>query len=424
MTNTTSQPNQAATTSQSVMRIVNGIALGLIGLSVLAQCLRHILMYIEPGNNGLTPGGLLGLISFSIVPGMVLAFAKLILNVIRSPRNTRARPKAAMYFLVVMVPFVLPLILMKAPDRSAATTVAMQQAEPEQSEQFMTGREWATVNNPIHDTQCKGSSEFNRGCRMQIELRRKAQREQGYEWARQNLPVKATLCQGTPYFVLGCRTYFVEHLRKPKPAHLGKYEGMTTAECIEEVNGNFEARKALNLEEENFVAIEVHYRKHWEPELRDCENYDKHIELTFMPQAYGRLEKAIDRIKKGNIPTDDEQASLFKDFTEMSKIREQPYTVAYMKLFDQYSKLPNGDPREHAIAYLQISCGEYQAKLNEMSQQVKERTNALLALQRSDGMIIESAEQQRLDRQRTEIMSDWTLYTDGAKKAGCNIATN
>ncbi len=156
MTNPTPPTDKETPARASVMRILNGIALALIGLSVLAQCSRYILMYIEPGNNGLTPGGILGLISFSIIPGMVLAFAKLILNVLRSFNSAEARPKAALYFLIVMLPFVLPVILMKAPNRSTETVIAAQQAQPEVSEQFATGLEWAKANKPILNTSSFG----------------------------------------------------------------------------------------------------------------------------------------------------------------------------------------------------------------------------------------------------------------------------
>jgi hypothetical protein len=423
MTIPTPPTDKAVPASESVMRILNGVALALIGLSVLAQCLRYILMYTEAGNNGLTPGGFLGLIGFAIIPGMLLAFAKLILNVFRSFKNAKARPKAAMYFLIVMLPFVLPVILMTAPSRSMETVMATQQAKPEESEQFIAGREWAKVNNPIHNTQCKGTHEFNRGCWNRIDLRRKAQRKEGYEWARQNLPEKENLCQGAPYFVLGCRTYFVEHLRKPKPAGTGKYEGMTTAECVEEVNGNYEAGKAIDLEHENFHSIEVTYRRSWAPELKDCENYDRHVDSNFMPGAYARLESAIDRLKAGQIVPDDEKATVLKDFTNMSKIREQPYTVAYMKRFEEYSKRLNGEYKEPVIDYPQISCSQYQAKINEMIRLDRERSDAMLALKRPDGGVGDSAEHSRLNQQRIDMMWDWKLYTDGANKAGCKIVT-
>lgn len=416
-----SPTDDAGGTHASVMRILNGVALTLIGLSVLAQCLHYIWMYIEPGNNGLTPGGFLGLISFAVIPGMLLAFVKLILNVIRSFKNISALRKAAMYFLVLLLPFALPLIFAISPSRSTQTVIAAHQARPEEGEQFMTGRDWAKANNPIHNTQCKGSNEFNRGCRSQIELRRKVQRDEGYEWAKANLPEKAILCQGAPYFVLGCRTYFVEHLRKPKPAGLGKYEGMTTAECIEEVNGNFEAAKAIDLEQENFRSIEVAYKKHWAPELKDCENYDKFVENGFMPAAYARIDSAIDKLKAGKKVPDDEQATVLKDFTEMSKIREQPYTVAYMRRFDEYSKRLNGEYSEPATTYPQISCNEYQDKIDEMTRLDKERSDAMLALKRPDGVVADSARHSTLNQQRIDMMWDWKLYSDGAKKAGCKI---
>lgn len=424
MTNLTPPIDKATTPSASIMRLINGVVLALIGLSVLAQCLSYTLFYIEPGNNVLAHGGILGLISLAITPGMVLAFAKLILNVLRSFKDSEARHMAVIYFVIVMLPFVLPIALMKAPSRSTETVIAAQQTPPEESEQFTAGRDWANANKPVHNTLCKGTHEFNRGCWQQIEQRRKAQRDEGYEWARQYLPEKANLCQGAPYFVLGCRTYFMEHLRKPKPAGMGKYEGMSTAECIAEVNGNYEASQALDLELENFRSIEVTYRKFWGPELRDCENYDKLVDNNFMPKAYARIASAIDRLKAGQQLSEDEKTIVLKDFTAMSKIREQPYTLAYMERFEEYSKRLNGEYSEPTLVYPQISCSEYQAKINEMAQLDKERSDAMLALKRPDGVVVDVAKHSHLNQQRIDMLWDWKLYTDGARKSGCKIVTD
>jgi hypothetical protein len=120
---------------------------------------------------------------------------------------------------------------------------------------------------------------------------------------------------------------------------------------------------------------------------------------------------------------DDEQAIVLKDFTEMSKIRSQPYTVAYMNLFDEYSKRMNGEYKEPVVTYPQISCSEYQAKIDEMAKIDKERSDAMRALKRPDGVVTDSAEHARLNQQRIDMLWEWKLYTDGAKKAGCNIAS-
>jgi hypothetical protein len=204
---------------------------------------------------------------------------------------------------------------------------------------------------------------------------------------------------------------------------MGKYEGMTTAECVEEVNSNFGALKAIDLEHENLHSIDVTYRKHWVPELDDCQNYDKFVQNNFMPKAYARIESAIDKLKAGQKVPDDEKASVLKDFTEMSKIGEQPYTVAYMKRFDEYSKRLNGEYNEPVIVYPQISCGEYQAKIDEMTRLDRERSDAIFALKRPDGVVADSVKHSRLNQQRIDMLWDWKLYTDGAMKAGCEIVT-
>lgn len=414
-------PDKRNPAVESLMRVLNGVALALIALSVLGQCLFYGLIYIGTGSEDLPSVGSLGAIAFATVPGIVLAFAKLILNVLRSPKNPEARPKAAVYFAIVALWVLLRIIAEKhLIDRAETIGVPEQQTEP--SEQFLSGQEWAKANTPIHNTQCKGNHEFNRGCWHQIDLRRQAQREAGYEWAKKNLPRKATLCQGAPYFVLGCRTYFMQHLHKPKPDGMGKYAGMTTAECIEEVNANYEAAKALDLEHENSHSIGATLRRQWVPALQDCENYDKLVDDQFMPQAYQRLESAIGKLKARQTLAKDEAATVLQDFAKMSKIPEQPYTEAYMRRFDEYSKRLSGEHREPEIAYPQISCAEYQAKLDEISRLDEERSAAMNALKRPGGVVSDSAKYSRLNQQRIEMLWDWKLYTEGAKKAGCEFA--
>ena len=208
----------------------------------------------------------------------------------------------------------------------------------QESEQFLIGQEWSAANKPLRGSQCPGSDEFIRGCRKNIQARQEANVLVGREWARQHQPAKASACRGpVPYVVLSCRQYYFEHLAKPKPAGQGKYEGMTTAECKEEVNANFEASEQLDLENGNPQSAAATRGRHWIPELTDCENFDKLKENTFMPPAYDRLQKVLDKLHAGQPVAESEHAALRSDFTRMAGVSDQPYKSAYMAKFEEYT---------------------------------------------------------------------------------------
>ena len=157
------------------------------------------------------------------------------------------------------------------------------------------------------------------------------------------------------------------------------------------------------------------------PELADCENYDKLAENTFMPQAYGRLQQVLNKLKSGQPVTDDEKAIILKDFTEMSKVREQPYKKAYFDMAEEYFERLSPGYRAPVTYYPKISCPEFQAKLDEVRELDKSRVAQMLALKRSDGVVTDSARHNELNRQRLAALWDWKFYTDGAKAAGCEI---
>lgn len=320
----------------SLSRILNALALTLIALSVLAQLARLALLRSSAMPDSPVLTALLGAIGFAVLPGIVLAFTGFVRHAIASAKTPSARPKAALFLLIALLPLILPPGVPEAP--RAAPQVAA--ADEPESEQFLTGRDWAAQNKPLRGSQCPGSDEFMRGCRSDIDARQKQNVALGRAWAAEHLPARASLCRGPiPYMVLGCRQYFSEHLAKPKPAGQGKYEGMTSAECVEEVNANFEAGEQLDLENGNPQSAAVTRHKHWEPELKDCENYDKLAENTFMPKAYNRLQAVLDKLKAGSAVSLQEHAELRQDFTTMASVHDQPYKSAYLTLFQQYTDL-------------------------------------------------------------------------------------
>lgn len=412
---------QNKTAKLSLLAILNHTAIALIALSLLLQCL-HYGIALNGGGQGLNPGLLLVVeyASIAIAPGMFLAFVQFLLNTIRSFKDKNARVKAAVYFLIMLFPVIVPVLIA----RTVFTMPDTEFRDEPESEQFMAGHDWGMENVPTRNSECSGSNDFMRGCRSFISRHRNEQFEAGREWAKVNLPAKASECQGAPHFIMGCRNFFLERLAKPKPVGQGQFEGMTTAECKAEVNANYEVSAQLDMENGNPHAAASTMQRHWLPDLQNCENYDKLAENTFMPKAYNRLQKLLDKMKAGESVTADEKAGMLKDFGEMSKISDQPYKTAYLNMADEYFERQNGLYKEPVTVYAKISCAEYQTKIDEMQSLDKQRVSAMQALKRPDGVVTDGAKHNELNQQRIDMLWDWKYYNDGAKAAGCQIKKN
>jgi hypothetical protein len=249
----------------------------------------------------------------------------------------------------------------------------------------------------------------------------------GYEWARQNQPVKASACQGRPYFALGCRRYFFEHLVVPKPAGQGKYEGITTEECRAEVNANYELADQLDIETDSSPRVAIsRLRRHWAPDLQDCENYDRHAKklTTITVAPYERLTSLVEKLKAHEALTEEEQAAVDADVIEISKRNDEVYKRAYFLLHAEYAKRLQEKYKEVPAVRPQMSCEEYRGKNDEMRRLDNERVAAMRALKRDDGVITNGAMHAELNRQRLDMLWDWKRYTDGAKAAGCDIKSD
>lgn len=404
----------------NVIAVVNGTVLAIIALAVLAQCIGFGIRLFG-ATEKTDPGWLavFGYLSIAIIPGVLLAFVKFLLNVIRSFKDSKARPRAAGYLLVTLWPLILLMFISAGSIGTRNDPVPGR--EPE-SEQFLAGRDWAREKQPVSGSACRGSSEFNRGCRSVIAERRRAQFLAGRDWAKANTPARASACQGDSlHFISGCRNYFFEHLAQPKPAGQGRYEGMTTAECKTEVNANYELSTRLDLEDGNTHAAQSTTRRHWIPDLADCENYDKLADNTFMPKAYDRLQRLLDKLKSDQAVSEDEKAVMLKDFGDMAMLRDQPYKTAYFNLADEAIARMSPGYKNPTTYFPKISCEEYQAKIDETGNLDRQRVAAMQALKRPDGVVVDSARHDDLNRQRIAALWDWKFYTDGAKAAGCEI---
>lgn len=400
-------------------RILNSVVLVLIGLAVYAQVLQQIRYVINPLGMTIPDEALPDMLNMTIIPGTLLALGKLIWHFTRTFRETGTLRYVLVYGAIVALPFALSAWTGSASHGAQPVDAVMEPAHSDESAQYVAGATWAKQNVPVNRNACHGDFEFIRGCWQQVDDRINGQYRAGQDWARDNKPVRAALCQGTPHFVMGCRTYFDEHLRPPRPDGLDKYTGMTTAECIEDVQGSIDALRNVDMEDGDVQKFADAYRRHWMPLLRDCDNYDIVATMKWMPAAYDRVTAAIDKFKNGQVVSDDEHAAILKDFTDMSAVRDQPYKTSYMERFDEYTKRRAGEFQEPVIVYPTISCSEYQAKINDMKALDKQRTDEMDSLRRPGGVVIDTARYSELNKERIAMLNDWALYAEGAKKNHC-----
>jgi hypothetical protein len=310
----------------------------------------------------------LDMLQFTFLPGLFISFILLVLFGIRSIKQSDARLRALMYFLVFVLlsGFTMQINHTPTPAPEGPETALQAQNESDDNEDFIAGTEWAGINKITTNRQCIGAQEFVRGCRIRIGKNRIDLQNEGIAWAKQNRPTKASFCTGLPNFELGCRRYYFEFLEVKKLASQNKYEGMTTAECKTEVNANYALSERLDMENGNDRSIEVTRRRSWDPELQDCENFDKAVYNKFMPEAYLRLQTWLDMVRKGQGISLKDKDVLIKDFHAMYAIVDQPYRTAYFDLYRDYRSfvMPKA-----SMTIPELSCNTIKEKLQAIEAQ-------------------------------------------------------
>jgi hypothetical protein len=257
----------------SIFRCFKYVALLLVALSAAAQLTGLALSWLggAPQSYPLILA-LLGVTSFAVVPGMLLAFVLFLYYALYSVEQVGARLKAAVLLALAFLPFAGPTVVVPSGQLHASADVKpVADTEPE-SDQFLYGREWAQDKQPRKYAECPGSTDFRHGCEAAIAARKQDSIAAGANWARKHQPAKASACRGpVPYAVLGCRTYFFEHLAKAKAANAPAYR--SREDCLEEVHAEIEARLKLAFEEEENMALPLDGPGSATDQLEDCARY-------------------------------------------------------------------------------------------------------------------------------------------------------
>lgn len=413
-----------------MQRLFHLAFLALIGLSLAVQTLR-----LQADMSGGAAGALQrwaeagGIVVWA---GTAIAFFKLLLNLVRSVRQREARWLSLGYAVVLAWPLLLgavklgsnvaaqtQVVEVRQPDGSARQQLRQREPELPPGPEFVAGQAWADEHRPASGEACKGAQEFRRGCFVRMLDQRKAQEAAGRAWAEQQRPRRISQCQGeTVHAVLGCLKWLHE---QPDAPHGWPFGATTTAECVTEVNANYEAARQLYLAEGNVHGAESNRRRHWLPDLRQCELIDRRVQDPMMVQAYSRLDVLVRGLQKGVVPTGDEDAAFRRDYTEMAKVPDQPYKEAYLRLAAEYLERRGGTFVDNTPVLPVMSCEAFAARIEEMRALDAKRVEEMRALKGPDGVVRDGKRHDALNHERIGMLWEWKRMTDGAKAAGCAI---
>jgi hypothetical protein len=328
-----------------VQRLFHFALLGIVGVSLASQTLRF---YADM--SGHAGGWLQQVVELSglfIALGTVAAFFKLLVNLMRSVRQREARVLALTYGIVLAWPLFLGVVNITSNVASQVQTVelpsdrhspvrVLQQRLPEvpPSREFLAGEAWARQQGLSRSGDCRGSTTFHRGCVTRVLQAQAEQEAVGRAWAEQSHPSRISQCQGdTARVALGCLKWLHEQPGAPGAWPFG---ATTTAACRIEVNANYEVSQRLDLDAGNPRGAESTRRRRWLPDLLQCDLIDRQVQEPMMALAYGRLDTLLRRIREGERPTQADDAVFRRDYTEISKLPDQPYKERYLQLAADY----------------------------------------------------------------------------------------
>jgi hypothetical protein len=219
---------------------------------------------------------------------------------------------------------------------------------------------------------------------------------------------------------LGCNRLVTE--RKAFPAQAprgGAATGITTAECVAEVNAYWEPRYTDRVEQGDNRGAAVMQARHWSRQLRSCQNHDNVRVLTAVYEPAMRLDALIARLDAGNAVQPDELEQLQRDILSVAAWPDPGLRTPFFSKVDRFYRLAGGqEPPRPERVQLELSCAEIEAQLQRLREAEAADVQAQLALKRGD-TVTDGARWAALNQSRLNRLWDWKLYSDGARAAGC-----
>ncbi len=221
----------------------------------------------------------------------------------------------------------------------------------------------------------------------------------------------------------GCDRYVTEQVMPPHIRQEHFDSGKTTEQCRAEVNAYYEVYVRDLAETGHDRAPNAVTKRHWLPELKECQNYDNlRIDKVIYQPTY-RLDAILNRVEQGAPISEEDRSVVLKDSDLVATFPEHKYKRAYLAKREYFFQIAGGliKPRAPAAPPPLLSCAEYQARLDELVKIERQTIEAQAALDRKVGE--DNRQWATLNQRRIDWLWDWKSNTDGAKVAGCNIMT-
>ena len=249
----------------------------------------------------------------------------------------------------------------------------------------------------------------------------------GYDLAKKNSITSHATCNSMAkiFQAEGCHRYVTEQKHFPSHVRQENFDsGKTTEQCRAEVNAYYEPLIQDIREKGDDWAATVQAQKHWFPETQECQNFDNIRISKVIYEPTSRLQEILKKIELGGAITEEDRTVVLNDLAEASKFPDHPAKLSYIEKSDYFFKIADGKIKPQAKSNLQLSCREYQEKIDGLKKLERKTIEAQAKLKRSDGVVTDSAQWNALNQSRIDRLLDWKIYTDGAKTAGCSVAYN
>lgn len=249
--------------------------------------------------------------------------------------------------------------------------------------------------------------------------------EIGYETARTKGITHHRACKEMPSFheANGCHRFVTEQ------KHIGPYipqrdfaSGKTSAKCREEVNAHFAPLIEDMWERGEERAASVWAQKRWMPELDQCANFDNLRILKVIHEPASRLSTLMAKAETGEPITDEDRRVVKRDLAGVLEFPDHPDRSAYIERSERFFRIVDGLEKPVVPPPLILSCGEFQAKLDELDEAERRAVNASSALKSSPGVVVDAKRWDALNKVRIENLTTRHRYVEGAKAAGCAVA--
>jgi len=167
----------------------------------------------------------------------------------------------------------------------------------------------------------------------------------GREQAQAQAITSHAACKATfkGFMEMGCHRHVTEQKHIPPYVRQGNWiGGKTTAQCEAEVNAHWRAATQDQREQGHDHAADSWTRRHWWPDLKECQNYDNVRISKVVYEPTERLEKLLGHMAQGARATEEDKAMVRQDMQLVSSFPDHQAKRSYLEKADRFFQLADG----------------------------------------------------------------------------------